>query len=185
MTDKSEKRSGKGIGCLVAFLITLLVLVLIAGSIYIFLPKIISSAVSGGALSVLLPEGIREGTDEFQNLISDNIDQLEQLGLSTDDAAEIVSSLDFDTIEKCIDDIQKSSISNSSDLIDIISKHIDLSAADLNKIKSDFYTEFEDGELDEIVKSFKESPLMMKSGFRVIKGTILEVLKSAETAGKP
>jgi hypothetical protein len=178
MADQSEKKSGKGIGCLGVFIIILLFFALIAGSIYIFLPRIISSAISGGAVSALLPEGVRQGTRDIQYIISDNIYKLEEFGLTTDEAAQIVLSLDFDTLEVCLDDIQQSSITNSSDLIDTVSRHIDLSAADLNKLKSDYYTEFKEEELNHLIENLRESPLMMKSGFRVIKGTIIEVLKS-------
>lgn len=178
MTDQIEKKSGKGIGCLGVFIIILIVLALIAGSIYIFLPKLISSAISGGAVSALLPEGVRQRTRDIRQIITDNIDNLEKFGLSTDEAVQIVSSLDSGTLEECLDDIQQSSITNSSDLIDTVSKHIDLSAADLGKIKNDNYTEFKEGELDHLINNLRESPIMKKSGFRIIKGTIIEVLKS-------
>ncbi|RKX81338.1 MAG: hypothetical protein DRP58_11940 [Spirochaetes bacterium] len=57
MCDFGEIKSKKHIGCLGISLIILLVLGLIAGSIYYYLPKIISSAVSGGKVSSIIPEG--------------------------------------------------------------------------------------------------------------------------------
>ena len=151
MTDQGEIKQKKGIGCLGVLLIILIVLALIAGSIYLFLPKILSSVITGGAVSTLLPQGIQNNTHNLRNLISDNIDRLEEYGLSTEEAVQIVSSVDINTVEECLEDIQKSSITNSSSLIDTVSKYIDLSAADLNKIKSNFYTEFKQGELTGLI----------------------------------
>jgi hypothetical protein len=178
MTDQGEIKSKKGIGCLGVLLIFIFILALIAGTIYLFLPKIISSTLHGGALSTLLPEGIQKSIKNSKNLISDNIDQLEEYGLSTDDAIQIVSSTDFDTVEACFEDIQNSSITNSSSLLDKVSEYIDLSAADLNKIKSTYYTEFKEGELNQLMTDLRDSPLMSRLNFRVIKETIIEVLKS-------
>ena len=178
MADQSEKKPRKGIGCFGVFIIILLALALIAGSIYIFLPNIISSAISGGAVSALLPEGIKQRTRDIEYIITDNIDKLEEFGLTADEAAQIVSSMDFDTLEVCLNDIQQSSITNSSELIDIVSRHIDLSDADLSKIKSNQYAEINEGELDQLIENLRESPIMRKSSFRIIKGTIIEVLKS-------
>ena len=178
MSDYGEIKPKKKIGCLGAFLIFLLIMALIAGAFYLFLPKIISSAISGWTVSTLLPKGIQKDTQNFTELISDNIDQLEEFGLSTDEAIKIISSIDLDTLEDCLDDIQQSSIKNSSELLDTVEKHIDLSAADLNKIKSDYYTEFQEGELNQLIADLKESPVMKKSSFRIIKETLIEVLNS-------
>ncbi|MCK5198071.1 MAG: hypothetical protein KAR21_06960 [Spirochaetales bacterium] len=180
MTDQGEIKPKRGIGCLGVLLIIILVLALIAGSIYFFLPKILSSMISGGTVSTLLPAGIQKNTQNLRDLISDNIDQLEEYGLSTDDAVQIVSSADFNTIEDCLEDIHKSSITNSTNLIDTVSKYIDLSAADLNKIKSNYYTEFKEGELTQLITDITDSPLMSRLNFRVAKETIIEILKSKE-----
>lgn len=180
MNDFEEKKSKKGIGCLGVIFIILFVIILLAGSIYLFLPKILSSVISGGAVSSILPEGVQKNTQNLKALISDNIALLEEYGLSTDEAVEIVSAVKYETLEECMEDIKQSSITNSSSLIDTVSKHIDLSSADLNKIKSNFYTEFEAEELSKLITNFKESPMMSRLNFRVIKGTIIEILEMEE-----
>ena len=178
MGDYGEIRAKKGIGCLGVFLIILLILALIAGSFYYYLPKIISSAVSGGKVSKILPENFQNNTNNFQNIISDYINQLETFGLSKNEAIQIISSMDFTTFEKCLEDIQKSPISNSTDLIDKVSEYFDLKSANLEKIKKDNYTEFKEEELNLIVDDIKESPIMGRSVFRIIKETVIEVLKA-------
>ncbi len=178
MGDYGEIKTKKSIGCMGVFLIILLILALIAGSFYYFLPKIISSAVSGGKISKILPEKFQNNTNNFQNIISENIDHLETFGLSRNEAIQIISSIDLKTFERCLEDIQKSPISNSTDLIDKVSEYFDLNTADLNKLKKDNYTEFKEEELNLLVDDIKESPIMGRSVFRIIKETVIEVLKS-------
>jgi len=99
MDDYGEIKAKKGIGCIGVLLIILLILGLIAGSFYYFLPKIISSAVSGGKVSKMLPEKLQDNTKDFQNVISENINQLEAFGLSKDEAVKIISSIDLANFE--------------------------------------------------------------------------------------
>jgi hypothetical protein len=113
MAEINERKSKKRIGCLGVLLIIILVLAVIAGSFYLFLPKILSSAVSGGKVSTLMPKGFQSSIIDLQNIVTDNIDLLKEYGLSTDEAAEIVASLDYNTLEACMDDIQQSTIKNS------------------------------------------------------------------------
>jgi len=178
MDDYGEIKAKKGIGCIGVLLIILLILGLIAGSFYYFLPKIISSAVSGGKVSKMLPEKLQDNTKDFQNVISENINQLEAFGLSKDEAVKIISSIDLANFEECLEDIKMSSISNSTDLIDKFSNYFDLSTLDLNKIKKDNYTDFKEEELNILVDNIQESPIMRKSTFRIFKETAIEVLKS-------
>ena len=178
MAEEYEGKPKKRIGCLGVLLIILLVLALIAGTIVLFLPKIISSAVSGGAVSTLIPEVLQDDIKELQILVSDNINLLNEYGLTTDEAARILESLDYDTLEACLDDIQKSSIKNSSELIDTVTKYVDLSSADLGKIKKDLNTDFREGELNQQIERLRESPVMRRSRFSVLKSTIIDVLKT-------
>lgn len=178
MDNYAEVKSKKSIGCLGVFLIFLLILSLIAGALYYFLPNIISSAVSGGKVAKLLPQGFQYNSDNIQKIISENIDHLEALGLSKDEAIQIISLIDYTTFEKCLEDIQKSPISNSTDLIDKVSEYIDLNTANLNKLKKDNYTEFKEEELNLLIADIKESPVMGRSAFRIVKETVIEVLKS-------
>jgi len=179
MDDYGEIKAKKGIGCMGVFLITLLILALIAGSFYFFLPQIISSAVSGGKVSKILPDEFQNYTNNFQNIISENINQLETFGLSKNETIQIISSINFTTFKKCLEDIQKSSISNSSELIDKVSEYIDLNIPDLNKLKKDNYTEFKGQELNMLIDNIKQSPVMGRSSFRIIKETVIEVLQAS------
>ncbi len=180
MSDPEKRKQGKKIGGLGIFLIILLILVLIIGSIFVFLPKIVSSAVSGGVVSNMLPEEVRQQTTQLNNIVAENLYILEDIGLTDREATEIVSALSYKTVENCLEDLEKSSITNSSELIDIVSKHIDLSAADLVKMKKEYYSEFSEEDLKEAVLLLRGNPLFGKSGFRVVKTTLLDILKSAE-----
>ncbi len=180
MIDQEKKIQKKKIGGLGIFLIILLILVLIIGSIFIFLPKIVSSAVSGGVVSNMLPEEVRQQTTQLNSMIAENLYFLEDIGLTSREATEIISALKYNTVEKCLEDLDKSSITNSSELIDIVSKHIDLSSADLAKMKKEYYSEFSEEDLKEAVLLLRGNPLFGKSGFRVVKTTLLDILKSAE-----
>lgn len=183
MVNEYEEKPKKRFGCLGVILIILLVMGLIAGTIFLLLPKILSSAVSGGAVSTVLPKGIQENIKELQKLVSANISLLNDYGLTTDEAVRIMESLDYKTIEVCLEDIQKSSINNSSDLIDTVSKHVDLSSADLGRIKKDINTDFREEELNLQIEKLRESPAMSRSGFSMLKNTIIEVLKSHDKTG--
>ena len=176
-TSGKEK---KKMGCLGILLILILVLALLGGVIYLFLPKIISSALSGGAISRILPDDLRRGSENLEIFLEENVNQLDRFGLTTDEATDIVSSIDYGTVEEIVGELEQSSVNNTSDLIDIVSKHIDLSSADIEKIKNEYDTEFSKENLNWALLRFNESPLIMKSGFRVVKETILEVLQSSE-----
>lgn len=177
-TAKEKER--KGTGCLSVFLIILLILIAIGGSIYLFLPKIISSALSGGTASIFLPEGIRRGTEDFQSFLKENISQMEKVGISTEDATQIISSLEYETIETIFEEIDMNPPSNTSQLIDMVSEHVDLSAVDIKKIKDEYYSEFSTEDIQNMISRTRDSPLMMKSGFRLAKETILNVLSNEE-----
>jgi hypothetical protein len=183
MSDFGEQKPKKS-GCLRAFLIFLLIVGLLIGISYIILPQLISSALSGGIISRLLPKEIQNNTQILRNSIADNFDQLDKFGLSTGETVKIVSSLDLETFEKCLADIQQSQISNSSELLDKVAEYIDLSAANLNMIKKEYYTEFHEGELDKIITNFRKGPGMKKSSFRLMKETIIELMKSVNPEDK-
>jgi hypothetical protein len=176
--DKEKKR----MGCGSFILIILLLLAVIIGSAYFFLPKIISSAISGGVITSYLPDNIRRGTEKLSEFLSVSIERMEKAGLSTDEASLIVSSLDYESVELIFEEIEISSISNSSDMIDLISQHVDLSVVDIDRIKEENYTVYTADEMQQSVNSLRKYPILMKFGFRIIKQTVLNTLSNHESS---
>jgi len=170
----------KKIGCFGVFIIVLIVLAVLAGTVYLFLPKIISSAISGGAASSLLPVDAKRGINELNQLLNENIQELDKLGISPEEASGIVSSLEYDTFEKLINSLDKSPVSNSAELIDLVSKYVDLSSVDLNRIKDEYDFEVSRESIESFTGSFKENPAFMKTGFNVMKTSLLDILENAE-----
>ncbi|MDA3812013.1 MAG: hypothetical protein PF518_16975 [Spirochaetaceae bacterium] len=178
MADYRSGREKKKIGCFGIFLIILIVLVILIGAGYLFLPRIVSNALNGGFVSTLLPQELREGTEEFNVKISENIGELDKLGISPEEASVLISSIDFGTVEKLIYRIEKTPVTNSNELIDMASDYIDLSSVDLEKIKEEYYTEFSEESVQRFISQFNENPRFIKTGFNVGKTSILQILEN-------
>lgn len=181
-TAKGEEKKKRG-GCLPAFLIILLVLGLGALGMYFYLPSLISGTLSGKGLAKILPESFRAETEQLNREVGQQIEMLRQAGFPPQQLESILRDLDLPKIEDILDEAETSGITDTDQLIDIVSRHVDLSSLDLEKLKRKYYSQISPDELKDGIERFRESPLFSKSGFSIMKGTILKVLEdqSGET----
>jgi len=177
-TNGQEKK--KNPGCLGAILLILLILGLLSLAAYFFLPAILVKSTSDGFLYEILPDEARVEIENFNRLITENIGQLEQYGLNPDEASAIIESLDYKAAKSILDDFENREISDTSDLLDIIQSHIDLSAMDIKEIKKDYYAPVSQTDLQNTLSNLTGNPLLLRSGFNFVKETILLKLKEQE-----
>lgn len=177
MIDYTSGGQEKKSGCLGRILIVLLVLGIISIAAFFLLPKLIVKSGPDNFIYKALPEEVKSEVDKFNNLITENIGQLDKYGLDAFEASEILKSLDYGTFTDILEELDSSQISDTSELIDVVQGHIDLSLLDVDRIKKDYYAPVDEEDLRNILSRFKENPLIMRSGFTLVKATVQSALE--------
>lgn len=178
-TARGEEEKKKT-GCLGMLFVIILILGGLAAAAYFLLPSLLARSSSGGIVYKMLPDEMQEQFDQFQYMVDDNISQMEKYGLDSYELTRIVESVDFGTVENLVDDIERSAISDTNELLDIINHHISIPREQLDKIKRDYYSEISQDDLDRMITRFRESPMIMRTGFSVFKETLLKSLESED-----
>lgn len=177
MLEAEIEKKNKKHGAIKFLIIGLVVLIALIGGIYISIPSVVSSALSGGAVSSLLPQEVRERNDKINLIIKDNLGSLSEMGISNEVAIKMVSKIDFETFENVINKMQSLSIDNTDELIDLLSICIDFSMVDITKLKKEYYSELAKDTLNQIFTLYNDYPAFRKAGFDVAKKTVLDILK--------
>jgi len=180
MSDDKVTKVEKKHGFIRVIIMIFLVLLIIAGTVYFYLPKIVSSALSGGAVSTFMPKEIRENTKEIRTMIKMNLGILAEMGISNEQARDIVSNIEFKAFDNVIQQMDSNPVKNTNELIDLLSTSIDLSTIDINRIKKEYYSELSPDVVEEIVNQYQSKPGFKKIGFNVVKNTVLVILKDQD-----
>ncbi len=173
-----EKKRKKG--WLIAILVVLVIILILLLSIYVLIPKIISSALSGGAASNFIPEQYKENIKEINSILENNLGQLEKIGITNEQAKKILSSIEYSTFESITSELTEKEINDTDELIDLLSKNIDLSSIDIEKIKNENFSYLSLEEVKTVLNQIKKNPQLLRIGFFVSKRTAVEILNKSK-----
>ncbi len=170
---KPEKKSR---GCLFFFTI----IILFAVCLYFTMPKIISIVVNNEEVAELLPENVKENLNKVQEVMSENIEQIEELGISKEKVIEIIEKVDPEKIINYLEDIKESDSSDVGELLEIASKHIELSEDDIDILKEKLQDSFSKDDMEKAVSMLLEKADTIEISFPLLKESIIDMIKNQE-----
>lgn len=150
---------------------------------YVVIPKVVSNIILKETNSSFLPPEVNEQIKYMRENIPEVNAFLSRNNINKNDLIDIISKSQNKNITKFIKDTREKNFTSPNQIIEVASKHFDLSKLDTNKLKNEIDANVTKDDIRLIQDELKSIDLDSKAyilSIPIIKSTIIEILKSKE-----